>query len=100
MGKDNLWDKMRQRDLQEVLSNEAGRRVIGGIFHECGLWNAVFCGEAPAAAAYREGLRAAAAVLVNRIREIDPMLIAQCEMDYQKAERDLKAQRANGKEEE
>jgi hypothetical protein len=63
------------------------------------LWNAIFCGEAPAAAAYREGLRAVAVGLVNRIREIDPMLIAQCEIDYRKAEREMRAQRASGKEE-
>jgi hypothetical protein len=78
--------------LEIVLSIEAGRRVVGGIFHECGLWNAIFCGEGIAAASYREGMRAAAVCLVSRIREIDPMLIAQCEVDYRKAEREMQAQ--------
>jgi NADP-dependent 3-hydroxy acid dehydrogenase YdfG len=76
---------MQQNDLKEMLSSEAGRRVIGGIFHECGFWKAIFCGEAVAAAAFQEGMRATAVSLANRMRKIDPMLIARCEMDYQRA---------------
>jgi hypothetical protein len=82
---------MRQADLRKVLSDEAGRRVVGGIFHECGLWKAIFCGEAVQAAAFQEGLRAVAVGLVNRIRDIDPMLVAQCETDYRNFEREVKA---------
>jgi hypothetical protein len=90
--KENLRDKMIQADLKEALSNEAGRRVIGGIFNECGLWKVIFPGEgAAAAAAFQEGARAVAVGLANRIREIDPMLLAQCEIDWKAFEQRLQA---------
>jgi NADP-dependent 3-hydroxy acid dehydrogenase YdfG len=91
--KENQWEQKKQKDLQDVLSNEAGRRVIGGIFHECGFWKAIFCGEAAAAQAFNEGLRSVAVGLANRIRKIDPMLIARCEMDYQQAKHEAASHR-------
>jgi hypothetical protein len=76
--------------LREVLSNEAGRRLIGGIFHEWGLWKAIFCGPDATSAAFHEGLRSAAVGLAERIREIDPLILAQCEIDYRRFERDTR----------
>jgi NADP-dependent 3-hydroxy acid dehydrogenase YdfG len=96
--KENLREKRIGADLQEVLSSEAGRRVIGGIFHDCGFWKAIFCGEAVQATAFQEGLRAAAVGLANRIREIDPTLIARCEIDWRNFEADARAANEKAKE--
>jgi hypothetical protein len=77
---------MKQKDLQDVLSSEAGRRAIGGIFHDCGLWEAPFCGEGSTAQAFTDGRRAVAVEIANRIREIDPMLVARCEIEHRNFE--------------
>jgi hypothetical protein len=73
-----------------VLSSEAGRRVFGGIFHECEFWREVFYTDS-VATAYHEGLRAAALSLANRILATDPMLLAQCEIDWRKFEAEINA---------
>lgn len=70
-----------EQDYRELLSTDAGRRVLGGFFHACGA-NSVTLAESPAAMAYQQGMRAAALLLSNRIRQIDPRLVGECELAW------------------
>ena len=78
-------EKLRKKqvldDVSEVLSTEAGRRVFGGLFHACDL-NSITLSESPAAMAYQQGMRAAALIVANRIRQIDPRLVGECDLAW------------------
>lgn len=72
---------MIDKDYETVLSTEAGRRVFGGLFHACDL-NSITLSESPAAMAYQQGMRAAALIVANRIRQIDPRLVGECDLAW------------------
>ena len=72
----DLAKKQIQDDYSEILSNEAGRRIFGGIFCNSGLNNPGVKNE------YYQGVRDLALVIANTIREIDPHLISECEIAY------------------
>ncbi len=78
-----LQAAMIDKDYEELLSNEAGRRVFGGFFHACGL-NSITLSESPAAMAYQQGMRAAALIVANRIRQLDPRLVGECDLAWSK----------------
>lgn len=65
------------KDYNEILSNEAGKRIFGGIFYAArinatGLKND-----------YQQGIRDMGMLIANTIREVNPVLIAECEKAYQ-----------------
>ncbi len=70
-------------DYKEVLSSDAGRRVLGSFFDACGMTR---LGGAQDAywAGYDKGLRDAGTMVANSIREIDPRLVGECELAFQK----------------
>lgn len=71
-------------DLREVLSTEAGRRIVGGIFYICGKDAGCLNVDSFVATAYREGMRAVANAVANDLRAVDPRLIVECEMAYER----------------
>ena len=76
-----LMKKQILADYKEVLSSEAGRRVLGGIFdaanlNEPGGW-------VPEAAAYRAGRRDLGLMVANTLRKVNPFGVATCEVAYQ-----------------
>jgi len=77
MNEGNLAKKQIHDDYIKVLSMEAGKRIIGGIFHNSGLNNPGVKSE------YYQGVRDLALVIANTLREIDPHLIAECEIAYE-----------------
>ena len=76
-----LAKKQIYDDYKEVLSTDAGKRVVGGIFYRSGLNSPGVKSE------YYQGVRDFALVIANTIREIDPHLIADCETAYKDFER-------------
>ena len=68
-------------DYMEVLSTEAGKRMIGGIFHVCGL-NASGISREPLEMTYQMGLRDAGLAVANTLRELHPRLVGECEAAY------------------
>lgn len=62
------------KDYQEILSSEAGRRIFGGIFF------ATYQNTAGLLNDYQQGMRDSGLRIANTIREIDPRLIAECEI--------------------
>ena len=79
-------EKLRKKqvldDLSEVLSTEAGRRVFGSIFYFGRMNISTFDVSSPTMTAYNEGLRAMANMLANTIRQVNPHLVADCEVCY------------------
>ena len=76
-----LAKKQIYDDYKEVLSTDAGKRIVGGIFYKAGLNSPGLKDE------YYQGIRDFALVIANTIREIDPHLIADCETAYKDFER-------------
>ena len=76
-----LIKKQIHDDYKEVLSTDAGKRIVGGIFYKSGLNSPGLKSE------YYQGVRDFALVIANTIREIDPHLIADCEKAYKDFER-------------
>jgi hypothetical protein len=70
-------------DYREVLSTEAGRRVLGGIFYACRM-NVSGVGKDAVEMAYWSGLRDAALTVANTIRAIDAREVGACEAAYEK----------------
>lgn len=68
--------KQIQNDYREILSSDAGKRVLGGIFDICGLTSAQPMGE------FRQGRRSVAAMIANTIRGINPYGVAECIKAY------------------
>lgn len=64
--------KQIQDDYREILSSNAGKRVLGGIFDICGLTSTHLLGE------FQQGRRSVAAMVANTIREINPYGVAEC----------------------
>ena len=79
-----LQKTILQNDLKEVLSTESGRRIVGSIFHLCRKDAGTLSVGSFAHTAFQEGMRAVAVVLAGDIREIDPHLVAECEIAYAK----------------
>lgn len=79
-------EKLRKKqvldDVSEVLSTEAGRRVFGSIFHAGRMSAGTLDVNSPTMTAFQEGMRAMANMLANTIRQIDPHLVADCEVSY------------------
>ncbi len=57
---------------EEILSSDAGKRVLGGIFYQCGLTSAQPMGE------FKQGRRSVAAMIANTVREVNPYGVAEC----------------------
>ena len=72
----DLAKKQIQDDYKEILSKEAGKRIFGGIFYNSGLNSPGVKSE------YYQGIRDLALVIANTLREIDPHLVAECEIAY------------------
>mgnify|MGYP006989061529 CR=1 FL=1 len=68
-------------DYKELLSSEAGKRTLGGIFYAAGLNEPG--GWVPEAAAYRAGRRGLGLMSANTLREANPFGVANCEVAYQ-----------------
>ena len=79
-----LQKAILQNDLKEVLSTEFGRRIVGSIFHLCRKDAGTLAVSSFAHTAFQEGMRAVAVILSGDIREIDPHLVADCEVAYAK----------------
>ena len=78
-----LMKKQILADYKEVLSSEAGRRVLGGIFYD-GRLNAVAGWPSnELIASYVAGKRDLAMDIANTLREVNPFGVATCEVAYQ-----------------
>jgi hypothetical protein len=86
-GKFDLLKETMEADFREVLSGDAGRRLFGSIFFNCGGWDKGLTSDAYFMA-YMNGRRAAALDLLNTVRGIDPMLVSACDAAYRNAARD------------
>jgi hypothetical protein len=71
------------KDLKEVLSTPAGKRIIGEILKCSLLSEGSYIAGSFDATAYREGIRYIGLMTANSIREIDPCLIGECEKAYE-----------------
>jgi hypothetical protein len=84
----NRWRMEAMRsDLRTVLSVASGRRVFGRIFRDCFMYSSTFAAGSFDMTAYLEGKRDAANLIANAMREIDPVLVAECEAAYDEFER-------------
>ena len=72
----DLAKEQVHKDYKEILSTDAGKRIIGGIFFAAGLNNPGVKSD------YYQGVRDLALVIENTLREINPHLIADCEIAY------------------
>ena len=86
MSRLELRKEAMKKDLVEVLSSDAGKRVFGGIFNVCRLYMSVFDKD-PGYTAYNAGFRAAGEVIANGIREIDQRLLGECEIAHREFEK-------------
>ena len=71
-------------DYKEVLSSEAGRRVLGGIFFKARLNAPMGWPSHELMAAYDAGRRDLAMQVANTLREVNVFGPATCEVAYQK----------------
>ena len=72
-----LMKKQIRDDYREILSRDAGLRIFGSIFLSAGNNSVGQMSE------YWNGRRDLGIQIANTIREIDPHLIAECELAYQ-----------------
>ena len=72
----DLAQKQIYDDYKEILSTDAGKRIIGGIFLAAKL------NQVGARNEYYQGLRDLALIIANTIRDINPHLIADCEIAH------------------
>jgi len=70
-------------DYKELLSSEAGRRVLGGIFYNAKLNMPLYAVMNTADMGYQAGCRNLAIQIANTVREVDLLGVAQCEAAYQ-----------------
>jgi hypothetical protein len=77
----------RRGDLSKVLRTAAGRRVLGRIIESGHRDDSSFAAGCPDITAFNEGMRAIANLLANSIKEIDPRLLADCEIAHRDFER-------------
>ena len=80
-----LMKKQILADYKEVLSSEAGRRVLGGIFYDAHLNRTIrgFVASDTNSMAYEHGRRDLAMDIANTLREVNPFGVATCEVAYQ-----------------
>lgn len=76
-----LMQKQIISDYHEMLSSEAGRRVLGGIFCWGGL-NTPTGWPGAEAAAYQAGRRDLALQIANKLKEADALGVGSCELAY------------------
>lgn len=69
--------KQLYKDYEEILSNEAGKRIFGSIFYATRINSPGLKND------YQQGIRDTGIVIANTIREVNPVLIAECEKAYQ-----------------
>ena len=69
--------KKIHEDYREVLSSEAGKRILGGIFYECRLTYPGMLNE------FQQGRRSIAVQIENTIREVNPYGLADCLTAYE-----------------
>lgn len=69
--------KQIQDDYREILSSDAGKRVIGGIFHLCKLQVVTRMDE------HYQGRRNVALQIANIIYEINPYSVIDCMKAYE-----------------
>ncbi|MBQ9526714.1 MAG: hypothetical protein IJR68_03810 [Fretibacterium sp.] len=69
-------------DYKEVLSSEAGRRVLGGIFDAAHLNEPIGWPGDERTAGYDAGRRDLALRVANTLREIDPLAPALCDVAW------------------
>lgn len=82
--------KQIQDDYREILSNEAGKRIFGGIFFAAGLTGTQELN------AFYQGRRSVGIQIANTIRMLDPRLVGECEMAYVEMRRNYEDERDNG----
>jgi hypothetical protein len=82
-----LRRELRIDDVRELLGTDAGKRVFGSIFEFCGLHEPSGLVREHALLAYQTGMRDAANMIANTIREADPRLVAECEVAHAEFER-------------
>ena len=68
--------KQIHEDYKEILATEAGKRIFGAIFHFANIYGAYELD------AFQQGRRSMGLTIANTIREIDPRLVADCEIAY------------------
>ena len=68
--------KQIHKDYEEILSREAGLRIFGGIFYMSRINGVGLSTE------YMQGRRDMGLMIANTIREVNPRLIAECEIAY------------------
>ncbi len=68
--------KQIHEDYSEILSTDAGKRIFGGIFIAAGL------NGTHELDGFYQGRRSLGQTIANTIREIDPRLLAECEIAY------------------
>ena len=79
----DLMKKQILADYKEVLSSEAGRRVLGGIFHAAHLNELIGWAGSEQAMVHNAGQRDLALRVANTLREVNPFGVAICEVAYQ-----------------
>ena len=65
------------KDYEEILNTDAGRRILGGIFHAARLNTPALLND------YMQGRRDMALTIANTVREVSPHSLANCEISYQ-----------------
>ena len=80
----NLMDQQTLADYKEVLSSEAGRRVLGSIFYKARLNTPMGWPANELMAAYDAGRRDLAMQVANTLRRVNAFGPATCEVAYQK----------------
>jgi hypothetical protein len=89
-GMDEMKDRGRRDDLAAVLDMPAGRRLLARLMRlgmRDRLTLSVDEGSGYAVTAFNEGKRAIASAIAESVREIDPRLLARCEIDLGEFER-------------
>lgn len=71
-----LKEKQIRDDFKKVLSSDAGLRVFGGIFYAARINDVQPMNE------FFSGRRSMGQSIANTIRDIDPHIIAECELAY------------------
>lgn len=72
-----LARKQIHDDYREILSSEAGMRVLGGIFYRGGLMKTSYLID------YQQGRRSLAMEIANTIYEVNPYGVADCLTAYE-----------------
>ena len=79
---ESLKREQKLSDMRAVLSTQAGLRVMGNILAYCRANEPSMVVQSHALLAYQTGLRDAAGMIANGIREADPRLLAECEIAH------------------